>query len=39
VDPELLERVATDPSHLYLAPDGEDLERIYRAIAAVIPCG
>jgi len=38
VDPELLARVADEAEHLHFAPDGEDLERIYRAIAAVIPC-
>ncbi len=38
VDPALLASVATDRHHRYLAPDGEDLAAIYRAIAAVIPC-
>jgi Mg-chelatase subunit ChlD len=38
VDPALLADVATDPAHLYFAPDGDDLERIYRLIAGAIPC-
>jgi hypothetical protein len=38
VDANLLRAVASTPSGFYGAPDGEALNRIYSAIAAVIPC-
>ena len=38
IDAELLLDVAGDPSRRILAPDGEDLARIYREIARELPC-
>ena len=38
VDPVLLGRIVTAPSQLVLAPDAEDLARIYRDIARELPC-
>lgn len=38
VDPILLADIASAPDHVHLAPGGDDLERIYRAIAGTIPC-
>jgi uncharacterized protein YegL len=38
VDGELLAKVATDAARLVLAPDAEDLARIYREIARELPC-
>lgn len=38
VDPELLHRLAGDVGQVYLAPDGDELEGIYRRIARAMPC-
>lgn len=38
IDADLLARIAGDPARRILAPDGEDLVRIYRAIARELPC-
>ncbi len=38
VDPDLLGRVTADAGRVYLAPDGDDLEGIYRLVAGAIPC-
>ncbi len=38
VDAALLQRVASRPTQLLLAPDAEDLERIFRSIARDLPC-
>jgi Mg-chelatase subunit ChlD len=39
VDGALLAAMVSQPDDLYLTADAEDLARIYRAIAALIPCG
>jgi len=36
-DAELLRRIASSPSHAYVAPTGVDLASIYRRIAVAIP--
>jgi Mg-chelatase subunit ChlD len=38
VDPQLLADIASAPDHVHLAPGGDDLDLIYRAIARTIPC-
>lgn len=38
VDPDLLRTIAGDPQRYYPAPSTEDLIRIYRDIAGVLPC-
>ncbi len=38
VDPDLLRTIAGDPERYYAAPSTEDLVRIYRDIAGVMPC-
>jgi len=38
VDPALLKLVATSDRHFYQAPGAEDLARVYRTVAGVIPC-
>ena len=39
VDAVLLRRLAGDPTRYNPAPSKADLERIYRRIAEVLPCG
>ena len=38
VNPALLQAIAGDRAHYYPAPEADDLDRIYRALAEVIPC-
>jgi len=38
IDRDLLRIVASDPDRFLIAPDAEDLERIYREIARELPC-
>jgi hypothetical protein len=38
VDVPLLTEVATSPSLFFRAPDADDLLRIYREVALLIPC-
>jgi Ca-activated chloride channel family protein len=39
VDTILLQQVASSPDKYYFAPEASELEKIYREIAAVLPCG
>jgi Mg-chelatase subunit ChlD len=38
LDLDALSAIASKPAYFYSAPDGEDLEAIYKAIAVAIPC-
>ena len=38
LDIAALEAMASDADHFFWAPDGEDLERIYRSIVELLPC-